>query len=72
MEIKPCPFCGGTDLGVGRGTEDREGIPTYVYCSDCGAHGPWVYTRVERVWTDLEYACRVTTWNDRVEEDEDA
>jgi hypothetical protein len=30
-ELKPCPFCGGTDL---------EDLTAYVYCSECRCCGP--------------------------------
>ena len=43
-ELLPCPFCGERDdLEHGYGTEDREGIPCWVYCAACGAQGPWEY-----------------------------
>jgi len=61
----PCPFCGGSNLGIGRGTEDREGYPTYVYCVDCGVNGPWIYTREKGLWTCLGRACDETGWNKR-------
>lgn len=44
MDLLPCPFCGATeDFEFRTGTPDREGIPTNIYCSYCGAEGPWVY-----------------------------
>lgn len=62
----PCPFCGEShDLGIGRGTEDREGYPTYVYCGNCGAHGPWAYTRDKAWWTSTTLAAERTGWNSR-------
>lgn len=61
----PCPFCGSTHVGIGRSTEDREGFPTYVYCGDCGAAGPWIYTRSEGIWTCTTLACEETGWNKR-------
>lgn len=60
----PCPFCGGTEMETGHGTEDREGWPIYVYCDDCGAHGPWTYTRDKGLLVEL--VCEVTGWNKRV------
>lgn len=65
LEVHPCPFCGGTDLGIGRGTEDSEGYPTYVYCADCGARGPYIYTRSKGLWTCTPLACEETGWNDQ-------
>lgn len=43
--IKPCPFCGSTDLDYRTTTKDREGVPTAVVCCDCGSSGPWVYVQ---------------------------
>ena len=64
LSCSPCPFCGNVDLGIGRGTEDREGYPTYVYCGSCGAQGPWIYTRGDKgACTAL--ACEETGWNKR-------
>jgi len=60
-----CPFCGNNELGIGRGTEDREGFPVYVYCGECGAQGPWIYTRDENVLRRIEIACDKTGWNKR-------
>ena len=65
MEIKPCPFCGSNELGIGRGTEDNEGFPTYIYCVTCGANGPWIYTRDKLMWTSTAFCCEKTGWNNR-------
>ena len=43
FENKPCPFCGSNELSYRTSTEDREGIPTNIFCQDCGANGPWAY-----------------------------
>ena len=58
-----CPFCGGEDLEIGRGTKDREGWPTYCYCLCCGAQGPWVYINdaVDLTFTNL--IAEKTGWN---------
>jgi hypothetical protein len=46
MIIRPCPFCGEPkDIDVGCGTPDREGTPTWLYCGNCGANGPWAYCK---------------------------
>lgn len=42
-ELSACPFCGGTDLEVQFGTEDREGYPKCMVCTNCGACGPYAY-----------------------------
>jgi hypothetical protein len=33
-ELKPCPFCGSTDVEVWP-------VDEYVKCNDCEAEGPW-------------------------------
>lgn len=66
MKIKPCPFCGETeDFEVGIGTEDREGLPTYIYCGVCGAHGPWEYVDHSTPDTTIEFYAEATHWNER-------
>jgi len=66
MNEEGCPFCGSHDLGIRRGTEDREGFfTTHVYCRVCGASGPWVYSRDGAAFTCTALACEVTGWNRR-------
>jgi len=36
MELKPCPFCGCSDLHAGHISSDRFA----VLCNVCGSHGP--------------------------------
>lgn len=68
--LLPCPFCGEEhDFGIGRGTEDREGFPTYLYCGNCGMNGPWVYTREKAAFTCTRYLAELTGWNNRTELD---
>ena len=37
IELKPCPYCGGTDLGIGF---NAVGERHYVVCSHCLMRGP--------------------------------
>lgn len=55
-ELKPCPFCGGTNLKI------KGGIGKYVRCLDCdnGAHFP------ERGSTANE-GDAIKAWNTRAE-----
>lgn len=62
---KVCPFCGNDELGIGRGTKDREGFPTWVYCETCGAQGPWLYTSDKAFWTSMDMAAEESGWNNR-------
>lgn len=34
--LHPCPFCNGTRIHAEHGDFDS----TYIFCNDCGAHGP--------------------------------
>jgi len=63
MTIKPCPFCGGSKLEIAIGTTDREGCPVSVVCDDCGAQGPWNYTR--KIDVTVEEVAADTKWNER-------
>ena len=65
-EIQPCPFCGCSDFGIGRSTEDRDGWPTFINCVTCGAQGPWVYTREAAAFTSTQFCAELTGWNTRV------
>jgi Lar family restriction alleviation protein len=44
IELKSCPFCGSTDIGLGGKYMDEETmddlIGYYGYCNDCTANGP--------------------------------
>jgi len=58
---KPCPFCGETEVEIQRSTPDREGIPTNIICSNCGASGPQVYV------ADVEdFKLALKEWNNRI------
>lgn len=68
MKSEPlgCPFCGhSADLGIGRGAEDAEGYPTYIYCAACGCQGPWFYTRESAAWTTTSICAAMSGWNER-------
>lgn len=58
--LLPCPFCGGTNIELQISTPDREGIPTNLMCSDCGASGPWEYEQGN------SHAKADDAWNRRV------
>lgn len=62
-KLKPCPFCGCEDFGVGHGTKDREGWPVFVYCGTCGAQGPWKY--MGDLPKTVDEAATATGWNTR-------
>ena len=70
-KLKPCPFCGSEEIQIGRGTEDREGYPTYMYCVSCGSQGPWIYTREKACFVCSLVAAEMTGWNTRKEEVKD-
>lgn len=49
---EPCPFCGSNELSYSTSTEDREGIPTHIFCEDCGCSGPWIYLEFSELKID--------------------
>lgn len=61
-----CPFCGGDDLEIQHGNEDREGVPVNIVCTECGARGPIVYMTANTVLSDVNYCAEKTGWNKRV------
>ena len=43
-ELKPCPFCGGTNIDQGI-VFNTNGNLAVMRCPDCNAHGPWASPR---------------------------
>jgi len=39
-KLKPCPFCGSVDLDTGYVMPIEGPCYRYVYCKNCGSHGP--------------------------------
>ena len=68
-DIKPCPFCGSTDLNISMSTEHRKGVPANVYCHDCGCVGPLAYVKrelIEQFWDDFIFPAKlIKLWNKR-------
>ncbi len=68
-DIKPCPFCGSTDLNISISTEHRKGVPANVYCHDCGCVGPLAYFKrdlIEQFWDDFIFPTKlIKLWNKR-------
>ena len=62
IHVKCCPFCGGKEEIFTKviDIEDREGWPTLIYCAECGAQGPFVYTPAGGLTIEL-----LDTWNER-------
>ena len=58
-KLKPCPFCGGTEIGHGYG---RDWLVRS--CMTCAAEGPIAYGSPEhdKTWTEADAA-----WNTRAE-----
>jgi Lar family restriction alleviation protein len=44
IEIKPCPFCGSTQVHM----RDMATFP-YVFCEQCNAYGPSMETKEEAI-----------------------
>lgn len=55
-ELKPCPFCGGTDLVVKR-RSDLDGM-TFIICESCGVvtsfHGNELHLAAMAAWNRRE------------------
>lgn len=61
--LDDCPFCGGHNFDVVTfDVSDREGYPTQITCSYCGASGPWDYSAEKNMLT----VGLVDLWNSRV------
>jgi len=61
--IKPCPWCGGTEVDRQTQNEDSEGTPVNAVCVTCGACSPWEYTN------DPEGNLHLKLWNERNDKD---
>ena len=47
IKLKPCPFCGSTDVEACPEGERRDGrawLAYYVACNNCGCNGPIIQT----------------------------
>ena len=67
MEIKPCPFCGETDVGVVKATTFRWRV---AFCNVCGANGPEVRVQTSGsgdpvVWEEQARILAIKEWNKR-------
>ena len=63
--IRPCPFCGGTDIETS--PVDHWELEQEVYCNSCDASGPVVTVHDGR--KDEAKAKAIELWNRRVELD---
>ena len=64
-ELKPCPFCGGTDIQL---VQDAD---VYYCCMDCGTEGPWYWSSEKNPWgkpTDTLEEFAIRAWNRRAYE----
>ncbi len=77
-ELKPCPFCGGKNLGVSEKSVSRDygtaiKYQVAIYCKDCYAYGTRVLTEkiksnvYPRAWVNLPEAKEkaAEAWNRR-------
>lgn len=56
MELKPCPFCGNTNMTI---TVDE------IQCDQCGAYGPWIDKKYKDVPYDERKRLVIDLWNKR-------
>ena len=59
VEIKPCPFCGCTEISFSVDEEDQG----YMYCGFCAARGPLIEDGLG-IYDTKEYS--LDGWNERV------
>ena len=58
IKLKPCPFCGGKDIEIGRTILPGEKIEKYnVGCPDCGVWYDWIFLSEEEA---------IEVWNERI------
>ena len=63
MNALPCPFCGGTNIGLQTGSRPYAIV---VYCADCGAGGPERFNWAVEVIPFLEIVrSALKAWNTR-------
>ena len=59
MKLKPCPFCGSTEINLDPGSPGY-GYPS-INCQNCEAEGPYIESEDEDVLRDA--------WNNRYKEE---
>jgi Lar family restriction alleviation protein len=64
VELKPCPFCGSTEIN-----KTDNGHEEWLQCENCGAGGPWIEPPDGHYFTGNELADQ---WNTRALEQSDA
>ena len=68
-ELKPCPFCGSTKVGMGKGAhwvaEKQNGNIRCIVCGDCGVNGG-VFNLLAMTETQAEKKA-IEAWNRRVD-----
>ncbi|WP_340611132.1 Lar family restriction alleviation protein [Xenorhabdus bharatensis] len=63
IEIKPCPFCGGENLGVDHEHDKRNGLyDSWVICFECDSKGPISYYNKSK---DDAVDNAINLWNKR-------
>lgn len=63
-DLKPCPFCGSTNLCIGFNVWDCAAVE----CNECDAIGPYVSMRRAGGSAAKAKAMAAEAWNQRVEE----
>lgn len=63
MELKPCPFCGGTNIIYTDSADDKPNTHN-IYCNDCGG-GTANFSGCSS--NEILKKCAVEAWNRRTE-----
>lgn len=69
IKLKPCPFCGSSDVDACPEGERADGKPWYVYyvyCNNCRCEGPLINTNGCNVTHDAARKASIDLWNWRV------
>ena len=75
-ELKPCPFCGSTKLGLSERVNSRKRMEASyrvaVYCKNCNCYGPRILVKIKAPHTypplkDTNASRRLAAdaWNNR-------
>lgn len=69
LKLRPCPFCGSSDVKSCPEVERRDGRPWstyYVHCNICAADGPIVQVYDSGVPSEARRNASIDLWNRRM------
>lgn len=66
IKLKPCPFCGSTDVEscpLGERPDGKTHLVYYVACNNCGSNGPLTPAYKYNVSPDKARNASINLWN---------